>query len=114
MGNQTKRKRSGGSTLRYLNSSVHGMVPVLRTGGETYLWMPPTRRKAPFLKNAFLKERPSDASACPFMLKRLGHAFPGTSTSNSGSGTFPILFVRFDRVMKRCQLAGSKDDDWLL
>jgi hypothetical protein len=26
--------------MRYLNSSVHGKVPVLRAGGETYLWMP--------------------------------------------------------------------------
>src|SRR5712692_10446256 len=42
MGNQTKHKRSGSSTLRYLNSSAHGMVPVLRAGGETYLWMPAT------------------------------------------------------------------------
>src|SRR5947207_787027 len=42
MGNQTKHKRSGSSTLRYLNSSTHGMVPVLRAGGETYLWMPAT------------------------------------------------------------------------
>jgi hypothetical protein len=33
MGNQTKHKRSGSSTLRYLNSSAHGMVPVLRAGG---------------------------------------------------------------------------------
>jgi hypothetical protein len=40
MGHQTKHKRSGSSTLRYLNSSAHGMVPVLRAGGETYLWMP--------------------------------------------------------------------------
>src|SRR5713101_8238965 len=42
MGNQTKHKRSGSSTLRYLNSSAHGMVPVLRAGGETYLWVPAT------------------------------------------------------------------------
>jgi hypothetical protein len=28
--------------LRFLNSSAHGMVPVLRAGGETYLWMPAT------------------------------------------------------------------------
>src|ERR1700692_531954 len=42
MGNQTKRKRSGSWMLRYLNSSAHGMVPVLRAGGETYLWMPAT------------------------------------------------------------------------
>ena len=40
MGNRTKQKRSRSSTLRYLNSSAHGMVPVLRAGGETYLWMP--------------------------------------------------------------------------
>jgi hypothetical protein len=26
--------------VRYLDSSVHGKVPVLRAGGETYLWMP--------------------------------------------------------------------------
>jgi hypothetical protein len=26
--------------MRYLDSSVHGKVPVLRAGGETYLWMP--------------------------------------------------------------------------
>src|ERR1700730_1914817 len=42
MGNQAKQKRSVSSTLRYLNSSAHGMVPVLRTGRETYLWMPAT------------------------------------------------------------------------
>src|SRR5258707_15482068 len=42
MANQTGRKRSGSSTLRYLNSSMHGIVPVLRAGGETYLWMPAT------------------------------------------------------------------------
>ena len=41
MGNQRKHKRSGNSTLRYLNSSAQG-VPVLRAGGETYLWMPAT------------------------------------------------------------------------
>ena len=28
--------------MRYLNSSAHGTVPVLRAGGETYLWMPAT------------------------------------------------------------------------
>jgi hypothetical protein len=28
--------------MRYLDSSVHGKVPVLRAGGETYLWMPAT------------------------------------------------------------------------
>ena len=28
--------------MRYLNSSAHGKVPVLRAGGETYLWMPAT------------------------------------------------------------------------
>src|SRR5204863_4836828 len=39
---QTRHKRSASSTLRYLNSSGHGMVPVLRAGGETYLWMPAT------------------------------------------------------------------------
>jgi len=27
--------------MRYLDS-VHGKVPVLRAGGETYLWMPAT------------------------------------------------------------------------
>jgi hypothetical protein len=37
------RKRSGSSTLRYLNSSAHGAVPVLHAGGETYLWMPAPR-----------------------------------------------------------------------
>ena len=42
MGNQAKQKRSVSSTLRYLNSSAHGMVPVLRAGRETYLWMPAT------------------------------------------------------------------------
>src|SRR6266849_1892397 len=42
MGNQTKQKGSGSLTLRYLNSSAHGMVPVLRAGGETYLWTPAT------------------------------------------------------------------------
>src|ERR1700738_2268819 len=40
MGKQTGRKRSESSTMRYLDSSVHGKVPVLRAGGETYLWMP--------------------------------------------------------------------------
>jgi len=28
------------ATMRYLDSSAHGKVPVLRAGGETYLWMP--------------------------------------------------------------------------
>jgi hypothetical protein len=28
--------------MRYVDSSVHGKVPVLRAGGETYLWMPAT------------------------------------------------------------------------
>src|ERR1700722_14718157 len=41
MGKQTRRKRSESATMRYLNS-VHGKVPVLRAGGETYLWMPAT------------------------------------------------------------------------
>jgi len=40
MGKQTGRKRSESATMRYLDSSVHGKVPVLRAGGETYLWMP--------------------------------------------------------------------------
>ncbi len=40
MGKQTGRTRSESSTTRYLDSSVHGKVPVLRAGGETYLWMP--------------------------------------------------------------------------
>src|SRR6266403_3875407 len=42
MDDQRKKKGSGSSALSYLKSSVHGMVPVLRTGGETYLWMPAT------------------------------------------------------------------------
>jgi hypothetical protein len=28
--------------MRYLSSSAHGTVPILRAGGETYLWMPAT------------------------------------------------------------------------
>jgi hypothetical protein len=36
------RKRSESSTMRYLTSSVHGKVPMLRAGGEIYLWMPAT------------------------------------------------------------------------
>ena len=39
MRNQAKGKRSVSSTLRYLNSSAHGMVPILRAGGDTYLWI---------------------------------------------------------------------------
>lgn len=39
MGRQTGQKRSESSTMRCLDS-VHGKVPVLRAGGETYLWMP--------------------------------------------------------------------------
>jgi hypothetical protein len=39
MHKQIGRKRSESSTIRYLDS-VHGKVPVLRAGGETYLWMP--------------------------------------------------------------------------
>jgi hypothetical protein len=39
MGKQTGRKRSESATMRYLDS-LHGKVPVLRAGGETYLWMP--------------------------------------------------------------------------
>jgi len=42
MGNKTKQKQSESPTMRYLNSSVHGMVLVLRAGGDTYLWMPAT------------------------------------------------------------------------
>src|ERR1700745_673582 len=42
MANQKGQTRSASSTMRYLNSSVHGIVPVLRAGGETYLWMPAT------------------------------------------------------------------------
>ena len=42
MGRHTGRKRSGSATMRYLDSSVHGKVPVLRAGEETYLWMPAT------------------------------------------------------------------------
>src|SRR5216684_6726594 len=41
VGKRTGRKRSGSATMRYLDS-VHGKVPVLRAGGETYLWMPAT------------------------------------------------------------------------
>ena len=40
MANQPGQKQSGRSSLRYLNSSGHGTVPVLRAGGETYIWMP--------------------------------------------------------------------------
>src|ERR1700693_2021492 len=40
MGKPTGQKRSASSTFRYLKSPVHGVVPVLRAGGETYLWMP--------------------------------------------------------------------------
>jgi hypothetical protein len=39
MGKRTGRKRSESATMRYLDS-VHGKVPVLRAGGETYLWKP--------------------------------------------------------------------------
>ena len=42
MANQRRSKRSGSLAMRYLNSSAHGKVPVLRAGGETYLWMPAT------------------------------------------------------------------------
>jgi hypothetical protein len=53
MGNRTKHKRSGSSTLRYLNSSAHGMVPVLRAGGETYLWMPGRCRRRECMATRF-------------------------------------------------------------
>src|SRR5450631_3340654 len=42
MAYRSARKQSESSTMRYLDSSVHGRVPVLRAGGETYLWMPAT------------------------------------------------------------------------
>jgi hypothetical protein len=37
-----RAKALGSSTMRYLSSSAHGTVPILRAGGETYLWMPAT------------------------------------------------------------------------
>jgi hypothetical protein len=40
VGRQIGRKRSESANMRYLDLSVHGKVPVLRTGGETYLGMP--------------------------------------------------------------------------
>jgi hypothetical protein len=40
MSRPTGQKRSANTTFRYLNSPTHGPVPVLRAGGETYLWMP--------------------------------------------------------------------------
>lgn len=42
MANRAGQKRSGSSSLRYLNSSAYGTVPILRAGAETYIWRPGT------------------------------------------------------------------------
>lgn len=41
MGRHARKKESESARMRYLDSA-HGKVPVLRAGGETYLWMPAT------------------------------------------------------------------------
>jgi hypothetical protein len=94
MGKQAGRKRSESVTMRYLDS-VHGKVPVLRAGGETYVWKPAssggenvwrhvlTRGTSPgsARKRIALKAGISKNSPSPFAKAPSNNLFPVTNAT---------------------------------